>query len=102
MYFYTEREINALKTELYMAKAELKYMERRLAKAKAELSVTEAVLENTTMWLRTYKSSYEYNLQKCETLAKANEELKLSNKCLETSLKAFKSIINALKRKEMI
>jgi chromosome segregation ATPase len=92
MYLYTEREINNLKTELYMAKAELRHMEHRLAKANAEL------LE-TTMWVRTYKSAYEQNLQKCEHLIKANEELKLRNKCLETSLRAFKSIINALQRK---
>ena len=92
MYIYNEREINALKTELYMAKAELRHMEHRLNKANAELL-------NATMWVRTYKHCYEQNLQKCEQLIKANEELKRKNKDLEISLRAFKAIINALKRK---
>lgn len=101
MFINTEREINALKAELYMAKAELRHMEHRLAKANAELSATEAALEMATMWMRTYKSSYEYHLQQCEHLTKANDELKCKNKELTTSLKAFRAMFNALKRKEV-
>ena len=99
MFIYTIREINALKTELDMAKAELRHMEHRLNDANAELSAIKATLEVNAMWLRTYKNVYKLRLQENAELIKANEELKRKNKDLEISLRAFKAIINALKRK---
>ena len=95
MYIYTEREINDLKTELYVTKAKLSHIERQLTKANAQLL-------DAQMWVRTYQSAYEQYLCKCSQLIKANEALRRTNRDLEMGLKAIKSTINAFKRKEMI
>lgn len=88
-----------LKMQVQQLEFKLKCARKKLEYTQEVLAETEIKLENTDMWKRVYQGRYEYYLQENEELRKVNAELKKKNRDLEISLKAFKAIINALKRK---
>ena len=84
---------------IFELECQLKHLQRQLDLRTQQLTDKENELAATAMWKRVFQGRYEYYQLECDRLTKANEELKHKIRELEVALKAFKSVIDALKRK---
>ena len=80
------KEILALKAELMCTRK--------------ELIDTKEALNLSSSYERTFHNRYLHYMQKCDELEKENLELKAENKKLKLAIIQFKSVWNALTKKE--
>lgn len=77
------------------------HLQKQLDLRTQQLAETETKLKDAEMWLRTYKGRYLALLTENADLTAINTALKRKNSNLESTIKAFRTIIVTIKRKEM-
>ena len=80
---------------------EIKLLKDKLAAREMEMAKREMEHSTTEMWMRVYRERYLALLKQASDLKAINNAIMKRNQNLESALKAFKFIINTMKRKEM-
>ena len=87
--------------KIFELEVQINHLQKQLDLRTQQLAETESKLEEAKMWLRTYKARYLALLTENADLTAINTALKRKNSNLESTVKAFRTIIVTIKRKEM-
>ena len=87
--------------KIFELETRIKYLERQIELKDSQLVATEMKLSDAQMWSRVFKERYIAYLAENADLTAINTALKRKNSNLESTVKAFRTIIVTIKRKEM-